>query len=110
MSNNSYEAEIQKLSSTLDTEESFDFQCDLTLGFPTCLCWNREQGKAWLSPNEFMAETCQDQDMMAEVRKACEEFGIRNCDSVSDFNSILRSLGKDASEAQIYEDEDMVQS
>lgn len=102
-----YESEVKRLSSIMDTEVSFDFQCDETLGFPTCLCWNREEGKAWISPNERMAEECEDKEKVAEVRKACENFGIRNCESVKDFNAILRSLGEDAAEAQIYEDEDM---
>ena len=54
-----------------------------------------------------MAEECEEKEKVAEVRKACENFGIRNCESVKDFNAILRSLGEDAAEAQIYEDEDM---
>ena len=102
-----YESEVKRLSSIMDTEVSFDFQCDETLGFPTCLCWNREEGKAWISPNERMVEKNEEKVKIAEVRKACENFGIRNCESVKDFNAILRSLGEDATEAQIYEDEDM---
>ena len=56
-----------------------------------------------------MAEEHKDQEGITKVRRACEEYGIRTCKSVSDFNSILRSLGEDAAEAQIYEDEEFIQ-
>ncbi len=78
---------------TSSTEVSPDFQCDQTLGFPTSLCWNREEGKAWLALKESMITDDLD---MAQFDKAAEEFGIRDCFDTDDFNNLLSELGEDA--------------
>lgn len=78
---------------TSSAEVSPDFQCDQTLGFPTSLCWNREEGKAWLALKESMITDDLD---MAQFDKAAEEFGIRDCFDTDDFNNLLSELGEDA--------------
>ena len=100
-----FEKEIERLNSFFDTETSCEFQCDETDGWPTYLVWNRVEGKAWLMPNDHMGDNRQ---YYARAVKACEKFGIRNCESVEDFNEILDYLGEDAKQAKIYEEtEDM---
>lgn len=96
-----FEQQVEALNSFTDTEVSFDFQCDQTLGFPTCLCWNTEKGKAWLSPSSLADQSNTD---MTAVRRACEAFGIRDCESVEDYNAILDSLGEDAKNCKIHDE------
>lgn len=89
---------------SLTIHVSPDFQCDQTLGFPSslCVCWS--QGKAWLSPNDFMLSELQE-DQAGEVLAACAEFGIHACADTEDFNNLLRRLGPDAIDnAWIFDD------
>lgn len=100
-----FEKEMERLNSFFDTETSCEFQCDETDGWPTYLLWNRVEGKAWLMPKDHMGDN---QQYYARAMKACEKFGIRNCESVEDFNEIIDSLGEDARQCKIYEEtEDM---
>ena len=87
-----FEKQVEQLY-TSSTEVSPDFQCDQTLGFPTSLCWNREEGKAWLALKESMID--EDTDV-PEYEKGCEMFGIRECWDIDDFNNLLNELGEDA--------------
>ena len=96
-----FEKEIRRLNTFADTETSFEFQCDQTGGWPTCLMWNRAEGKAWLAPNDHM----DDNELYYEkAMRDCEKFGIRICESVEDFNTILDTLGDNAKECKIYEE------
>ena len=88
----SFEKQVERLY-TSNTEVSPDFQCDQTLGFQTSLCWNREEGKAWLALKESMIDDDLD---MAQFDKGVEEFGIRDCWDIDDFNNLLNGLGEDA--------------
>ena len=54
-----FEKEIRRLNTFADTETSFEFQCDETGGWPTCLMWNRAEGKAWLAPNDNLGDNDQ---------------------------------------------------
>lgn len=94
-----FEKEIRRLNTFSDTETSFEFQCDETGGWPTCLMWNRAEGKAWLAPSEHPDD---DGGQYEKAMKGCEKFGIRNCESTEDFNEILDSLGDDAKQCKIY--------
>jgi hypothetical protein len=87
-----FEKQVERLY-TSNTEVSSDFQCDQTLGFPTSLCWNREEGKAWLALKESMIDDDLD---MVQFDKGVEEFGIRDCFDIDDFNNLLNELGEDA--------------
>lgn len=77
----------------LDIDTTGDFQCNQTGGCPTVLnvCW--EKGKAWLSLIDWMMEGIEDKSY---YEQGCADWGIRNCESVDDFNSLLESLGEDA--------------
>ena len=95
-----FEQEIRRLNTFADTETSFEFQCDETGGWPTCLMWNRAEGKAWLAPNDNLGDNDQ---YYEKAMCACENFGIRSCESVDDFNRILDSLGENAQQCKIYD-------
>mgnify|MGYP003310035743 FL=1 len=101
-----FEKEIQKLNTFTDTETSFEFQCDQTGGWPTCLMWNRTECKAWLAPNEHLDDN---EQYYEKAMRACEEFGIRTCENTEEFNSILESLGEDAKNCKIYEESEEVE-
>ena len=79
--------------SSLDVDVSPDFQCDQTGGYPVSLCVLWDQGKAWLEPNEMLAEDGTD---LTYARQGCADFGIRDCPDVSAYNRLLESLGQDA--------------
>ncbi len=100
-----FERQIRKLNTFEDTESTFDFQCDASDGFPVCLTWNHTEGKAWLSPNESLGAG---QSRYDAAMKACEKFGIRDCNCVEDFNAILDSLGEDASNCKLPEESEDV--
>lgn len=97
-----FEKEIRKLNIFADTETSFEFQCNQTHGWPTCLMWNRAEGKAWLVPNDRFSKN---ENYYETAMQDCEKFGIRTCESAADFNKILDSLGENAKECKIYDDE-----
>lgn len=92
----------------LEIDESADFQCDQTGGVPTslCVCW--EIGLVWLAPNLNMIDDSVD---LTRVYQECADFGFTQCNSIEDYNDILKSLGGDAYEnAYIPDDEDMEQT
>jgi len=90
----SFEEQIEELYDA-DTYTSPDFLCDQTEGYPTSLCVNWEQSKAWLALNYSLAKPGED---LSAYEQKCAEFGIRDCHDEEAFNSILRSLGEDALE------------
>ena len=90
----SFEEQIEELYNA-DTYTSPDFQCDQTDGYPTSLCVNWEQGKAWLALNYSLAKSGED---LLAYEQRCAEFGIRDCHDEEAFNGILRSLGEVALE------------
>ena len=93
---------IERDAGLLSVHHSPDFQCDQTNGFPTSLCW--ADGKAWLELNRSLIEDGED---VSEYEQLCANFGIRDCETVDDFNSILKELGRDAVEsATVYQSED----
>ena len=96
-----FEKEIRRLNTFADTETSFEFQCDQTGGWPTCLMWNRTEGKAWLAPKDHLGDN---EQYYEKAMQACEEFGIHPCRSIEEFNAILNSLGDNAKECKIYRD------
>ena len=96
-----FEKETRRLNTFADTETSFEFQCGLTGGWPTCLMWNRAECKAWLSPSEYPDDNEQN---YPKALQACEKFGIRTCESITEFNEILDLLGEDAQACKIYDD------
>ena len=79
--------------STLDVDVSPDFQCDQTGGYPVSLCVLWDKGKAWLEPNEMLAD---DETDLSYARQGCADFGIRDCSDVNAYNRLLESLGQDA--------------
>jgi len=97
-----FEKQVERLY-TSSTEVSPDFQCDQTLGFPTSLCWNREEGKAWLTLKESFIYEGTD---VTEYEKGCEMFGIRECWGLEDFNNLLNELGEDAYQTAFMHDDD----
>lgn len=97
-----FEKQVERLY-TSNTEVSPDFQCDQTLGFPTSLCWNREEGKAWLALKESMIDDDLD---MVQFDKGVEEFGIRDCFDTNDFNKLLSELGEDAYQSAYLHNDD----
>lgn len=99
-----YERRVSELNNG-DVDISPDFQCDQTGGFPTSLAVNWQAEKVWLVPNESMISKGDD---MSFVYGQCEDFGIRDCGTWDDYNSILESLGEDAvHSAYHYEDMDL---
>ena len=92
---------IQARVGILGVHTSPDFQCDQTEGFPTSLCW--ADGKAWLELNESLIHEGQD---LSAYDRMCAEFGIRDCENMEDFNTLLDELGEDAVQsATLYPDE-----
>jgi hypothetical protein len=82
---------------------SHDFQCDQTEGWPTMLCWDMAEGKAWLDLNYSLAEENQD---MSGYEKLCRDFGMQDCLDWDEFNSILEELGEDAVRSAWVSDDD----
>jgi hypothetical protein len=75
-----------------------DFQCDQTGGYPSILCWNQDACKAWLEPASVF------DDGSAEAKqchKDCGEWGVRPCCSWEDYNALLESLGEDAAQTSV---------
>ncbi len=101
-----YEERIEELgNNTMDIDETSDFQCDQTGGFPTILCVNWEKGKAWLKLNSLMIEEGENVD---EYLQLCADFGIRDCPDSETFNKILERLGEDAYDIGHIYDEDVM--
>lgn len=96
-----FEKQIRRLNSFEDTESSFDFQCDISDGYPVSLMWNWKEGKAWLAPNETLDG---EPGKLEEAMRLCEKYGIKDCSSVKEFNDILASLGEDASNCKIHDE------
>lgn len=93
-------------SSILDIDSVGDFQCDETHGFPTFLNIHWNSGTAWLSLNYNLVN--EDFDI-TEYEQACADWGIRCCYSIEEFNSLLKSLGKEAYEYALPIEESMEQ-
>ena len=92
---------IQARVGILGVHTSPDFQCDQTDGFPTLLCW--ADGKAWLELNESLIHEGED---LSSYDRMCSDFGIRDCESIEDFNALLEELGDDAVQsATLYPEE-----
>lgn len=89
-----YNEQVTRLS-TGDVHISPDFQCDQTGGFPTSLCVNWEEGKAWLQLNENLIMD-RDEMELNYYRQLCADFGVRDCQDEERFNALLRGLGEDA--------------
>lgn len=94
-------------SSILDIDSVGDFQCEQTLGFPVCLNIHWNSGTAWLSLNYRLAD---ENTNITELEQACADWGIHNCYSIEEFNSLLESLGEDAYEYALPIEEEMQQS
>ena len=94
-------------SCSLDIDSTGDFQSDITHGFPTILYVNWNTGKAWLSLNEIMIDENMD---VEEYKQACADWGVRDCNSIEEYNSLLESLGRDASAYALPTEESMEQS
>lgn len=95
--------QIVEDDNTIMIHVSPDFQCDQSLGYPVSLCASREQGKAWLAPNELILR--EDQDI-SDVWQACADFGIKDCHDADSFNSLLKLLGEEAYESAYIPPED----
>jgi hypothetical protein len=81
-----------------------DFQCDQTNGFPTILCWNQDDQKAWLEPNSAFDDESPE---AKQCHKDCGEWGVHPCCSWEDYNALLESLGEDAAQTAVpIEDDD----
>ena len=92
---------IQARVGILGVHTSPDFQCDQTDGFPTSLCW--ADGKAWLELNESLIHEGED---LSSYDRMCSDFGIRDCESIEDFNALLEELCDDAVQsATLYPEE-----
>ena len=87
--------EILKDVDYLSIHFSPDFQCDQTDGYPVSLCVSWEKQKAWLEPNKSLSAD-EDEAVMQRVMDQIADYGIRNCESVEDFNELLKELGEDA--------------
>jgi len=73
-----------------------DFQCDATDGFPTVLCYDLADNKAWLEPAPAFDD--EDDSQCQECIEACRAWGHRFCESWEDYNGLLESLGEEAYE------------
>jgi len=81
-----------------DVYSSSDFQCDQTGGYPTVLCWNQNERKAWLEPAPAFGD---DSPEAKQCLKDCAEWGVHPCCSWEDFNNLLESLGEDAAQTAV---------
>lgn len=97
-----FEREIRSLNHFRDVEATFEFQSETTGDLPVCLMWNRTEGKAWLAPGVSCDGNEQDYQ---KAMQSCEQFGIKPCQDVAEFNDILDSLGENAQNCKVYEDE-----
>lgn len=89
----------------LEIDVSQDFQCDQTGGVPTSLCACWEIGLVWLAPNLSMVDKTVD---LQRVYAKCADFGFVQCNSIEDYNDILKSLGDDAYDTAYIPDDDEI--
>lgn len=94
-------------SAVPDIDSTGDFQCEQTSGFPAVLNVHWASGTAWLSLNYLFVDENTD---ITEYEQACADWGIRNCNSIEDFNALLESLGEDAAEYMLPVEEEIQQS
>jgi hypothetical protein len=73
-----------------------DFQCDVTDGFPTVLCYDLAANTAWLEPSPAFYN--EDDPQCQECMEACRAWGQRSCGSWERYNNLLQSLGEEAYE------------
>lgn len=93
-----FEREISRITKAegyMNIYSSPDFQCEQSAAYPVSLCAAWGQEKAWLVPNETIAQGTD----LAPVWQRCADFGIRRCADAEDFNRLLRELGRDAVES-----------
>lgn len=76
-----------------DVDVSPDFQSEQTGGYPAYLCVLWDAGKAWLEPNEMLADGETD---LSCAYQGCADFGIRDCPDRNAYNNLLAELGQDA--------------
>jgi len=81
-----------------------DFQCDVTDGYPTVLCYDLVDNQAWLEPSPAFDD--EDDPMCRKCMEACDAWGVRPCFSWVGFNVHLESLGEEAYENAAVEIED----
>ena len=81
-----------------------DFQCDVTDGFPTVLCYDQNEKIAWLAPSPTFDD--ESSDLCRDCLDACHNWGLRDCASWEDFNDLLKSIGEEAFENAAVEIED----
>jgi len=84
-----------------------DFQCDQTGGFPTILCWNRENGTAIIEPAPVY---CDNSESAKQCFRDCADWGVRPCTSWEDYNRLLEGLGRDAYENAVPLDDEFDES
>ena len=78
-----------------DIYSGADFGCEQTGGFPTLLCWNKDENKAWLEPNTSFGD---DSEGAKQCLRDCADWGVRSCFSWEDYNDLLKSIGEEAYE------------
>lgn len=74
---------------------------------PTFLNIHWNSGTAWLTLNYTLVD--EDFDI-TEYEQACADWGIRDCNSIEEFNSLLESLGEEAYSYALPTEESIEQS
>lgn len=83
---------------------SAPFQCDISLGHPVALCYDKDNGKAWL---EIICSENENVELLEKVENSIRAWGIHPCESWDDYNSYVQCLGDDAMETAYYDEEGM---
>ena len=83
---------------------SLPFQCDVSLGHPVALCYDKDNDKVWL---EGIYDEEEDAELIEKVEDSIRAWGIHPCESWDDFNSYVQCLGDNAMEAAYYDEEGM---
>lgn len=71
-----------------------DMQIDLTSGYPTIVFYDFDRGVLWLEPVDLLEPEFE--ELWTYADKECRKYGVRPVYDSSDVNSILLSLGGDA--------------
>ena len=87
------ENELKRSSNEMYVSQ--DFQCDVTDGFPTVLCYDQTENQAWLEPSPACDE---DDPLFRYCIEACRAWDLRPCASWEGFNYLLESIGEEAYE------------
>ena len=83
---------------------SAPFQCDISFGHPVVLCYDKDNGKAWL---EIICSENENVELLEKVENSIRAWGIHPCESWDDYNSYVQCLGDDAMETAYYDEEGM---